>query len=143
MSTTTTFQLMDALSIRQPWAWLIVHGYKDIENRDWEIFNRGRIMIHASKTCTRSEYEQACEFAYRARPSLFSIPALSDLPRGGLVGSVDIVDCVTVGIAQRGDYVAPNPWFTGRYGAVLRNPKVCEFRPLSGRLGFFKVQGEP
>lgn len=27
--------MMAALSIRQPWAWLVVQGYKDIENRDW------------------------------------------------------------------------------------------------------------
>ena len=33
-----------ALSIRQPWAWLIVNGYKDIENRDWKTHYRGRWM---------------------------------------------------------------------------------------------------
>ena len=136
---TTTVQFIDSLSVRQPWAWLIVHGLKDIENRDWEIFKRGRVMIHASKTCTRYEYEEACNFAYRAGIPRFSIPPLSELDRGGLVGSVDIVDCVTRGIAKRGDYVAPNPWFLGRYGAVLRNPKTCQFYPFPGRLGFFKA----
>lgn len=25
---------MKAISVRQPWAWLIIHGGKDIENRD-------------------------------------------------------------------------------------------------------------
>lgn len=37
---------MKALSVRQPWAWLIVNGYKDIENRDWSTQQRGRIWIH-------------------------------------------------------------------------------------------------
>jgi len=37
---------MLAISIRQPWAWLIVHGYKSIENRSWQSQPRGRIWIH-------------------------------------------------------------------------------------------------
>jgi len=32
---------MKALSIRQPYAWLIIHGYKDIENRTWGTRVRG------------------------------------------------------------------------------------------------------
>lgn len=40
---------MKALSIRQPWAWLIVAGYKDIENRSWPTNFRGRVYIHASR----------------------------------------------------------------------------------------------
>ena len=38
---------MKALSIKQPWAWLICAGYKDIENRDWSTKFRGRIYVHA------------------------------------------------------------------------------------------------
>jgi len=38
-----------ALSIRQPWAWLIVNGWKDIENREWSTRFRGRLLIHAGK----------------------------------------------------------------------------------------------
>ncbi|MEI3544750.1 MAG: ASCH domain-containing protein [Alphaproteobacteria bacterium] len=37
------------LSIRQPWAWLIVNGYKDIENRTWPTHFRGKVLIHAGK----------------------------------------------------------------------------------------------
>jgi len=36
------------LVIRQPWAWLIVHGYKDIENRTWKTRYRGALLIQAS-----------------------------------------------------------------------------------------------
>jgi hypothetical protein len=38
---------MKALSIRQPWAWLIVHGVKDVENRTWRTNFRGRFLVHA------------------------------------------------------------------------------------------------
>jgi len=39
---------MIALSVRQPWAWLLLNG-KDIENRDWYTKYRGPLAIHASK----------------------------------------------------------------------------------------------
>ncbi len=39
---------MKALSIKQPWASLIAHGIKDIENRTWATKYRGTIYIHAS-----------------------------------------------------------------------------------------------
>jgi len=40
---------MRALSVKQPWAWLIVNGYKKIENRNWPTSFRGRIYIHAGR----------------------------------------------------------------------------------------------
>ena len=55
---------MLALSIRQPWAWLIVHGWKDIENRTWRTRVRGRFLIHAAKGMTNREYLDAIEFAH-------------------------------------------------------------------------------
>ena len=48
-----------AISIRQPWAWLIVHGWKNIENRMWRTSYRGPVLIHASKGMTQDEYN-AC-----------------------------------------------------------------------------------
>ena len=48
---------LKAISIRQPWAWLIVNGYKDVENRVWFAKLRGRVLIHAgvSKSDTNPE----------------------------------------------------------------------------------------
>lgn len=40
---------MKAISIRQPYAYLIVNGKKDIENRNWKTKQRGRVLIHASQ----------------------------------------------------------------------------------------------
>ena len=121
---------MKALSIRQPWAWLIVHGYKDMENRDWRIYQRGKILVHASKGCTRREYEAAVAFAQLLLPAGVVIPCLEDLPRGGICGSVEIADCVSC---------SESPWFVGEYAAVLRNSEPMEFRPMSGQLGLFDV----
>lgn len=123
-----------ALSIRQPWAWLIINAGKDIENRDWPTNFRGRMLIHASKTCTKAEYQEAIDFIVsRGLDRLqHAIPAIDHFDRGGIVGSVEVIDCVT-----RSD----SPWFIGEHGFVLRNPKPLPFTPWKGRLGFFNVQG--
>ena len=59
---------------------------------------------------------------------------LSGMDRGGIIGSVEIVDCVTE---------SKSPWFFGRYGFVLRNPVALPFRPFKGMLGFFDVPELP
>ncbi len=120
---------MKALSIRQPWAWMILHAGKDIENRERPTRFRGRVLIHASKGMTANEYERAYTFAVRIgvhhRP-----PIAKCLSFGGIIGSVEIVDCVTH---------SDSPWFMGTYGFVLRNPVVLPFRPYRGALGFFEA----
>lgn len=127
---------MKAISIRQPWAWLILHAGKDIENRDWHTNFRGRILVHASKGMTRDEYEDALDTAHAISrthpfPSGLTMPAFEDMPRGGIVGSVEIVDCVAD---------SASPWFFGRYGFVLRDPKVLPFAPYKGALGLFDAE---
>lgn len=44
-----------ALSVRQPWAWALIHGGKDVENRTWSTPYRGPLLIHAGKTPTTEE----------------------------------------------------------------------------------------
>lgn len=39
---------MKALSMRQPWAWLVVKGIKSMEMRTWGTRYRGSLLIHAS-----------------------------------------------------------------------------------------------
>ena len=41
---------MKALSVHQPWAWLIVNGIKIVENRSWSTEFRGRFLVHAGLT---------------------------------------------------------------------------------------------
>ena len=134
---------MLALSIRQPWASLILKAGKDIENRDWPTKYRGRILIHAAKGMTQAEHADAIHFAVGAiqhdprnegaakRTTLRELGFdFGALPRGGIVGSVEITDCVTD---------SGSPWFMGLYGFVLRDPQPLPFTPWKGRLGFFDV----
>jgi hypothetical protein len=121
-----------ALSVRQPWAWAIIHAGKDIENRSWQAVNhgltqRGRVAVHASKGMTRDEYDHASGFMRQ----MLSIecPSAADLLRGGIIGSVEVVDVVRA---------SESPWFFGPRGLVLRNPQPCDFIPALGALGYFK-----
>lgn len=122
---------MLALSIRQPWAWLILHAGKDIENRVWSTRLRGRILVHAAKGMTRDEYREALEFAHcHCGVPIAKLPKFEALERGGIVGAVDIADCVNQ---------SESPWFVGTHGFVLQNPEVIPFHPVKGQLGFFNV----
>lgn len=124
---------MKALSIRQPWAWLIVNGYKDVENRTWSTTVRGTVLIHASKGMTDAEYEEALAFIrskYSIRHLADIVPRPHELERGGIVGCAYIQDSVT-------QY--PSPWFTGPHGFPLRHANRIPFIPLKGALGFFEA----
>jgi hypothetical protein len=118
-----------AISIRQPWAWLILYAGKDIENRTWKTAFRGPVLIHAAKGMTRAGYHAALIFAMDLG---VNVPDWKELQRGGIVGQVDLVNCVTS---------SRSPWFEGPYGFVLRNPKPLPFQPNRGALGIFKVGG--
>lgn len=120
---------MKALSVRQPWAWLIIHAGKDVENRTWYTHYRGPLLIHASKGCTRAEYESALDFCDLLE--LPKPPPLKDLHRGGIVGAVVVEDCVID---------SNSPWFVGRYGIIMHNAQPVEFYSCKGQLGLFEVE---
>lgn len=112
-----------ALSIRQPWAWAIVHGGKDIENRDWATRFRGPVAIHAAKGVGKQEYADAASFIAAVTGR---VPDVVD--RGGIIGVAEIADCISE---------SDSPWFFGRYGFVLKNVRPVTFIPVKGALGFF------
>lgn len=81
---------MKALSIKQPYASLIAHGVKNIENRTWKTKFRGKIYIHASA-------KGVSDFQF----SLDQTIALNDIytedfefTKSAIIGEVDIIDCV-------------------------------------------------
>lgn len=118
---------MLALSILQPWAWLIVHGHKDIENRTWPTKRRGEILIHAGKRWGREQADDL-EAIQRRFPHI-QMP--DGFVLGCIVGSAEIVDCVTE---------SDSPWFSGPHGFVLTRARhVHNPMPFRGQLGFFKA----
>lgn len=126
-----------ALSIRQPWATLVVHGLKRIEIRRWPTKRTGLVYIHAGIIIDRRAE------AWDALPANLHSAAEST---GGLIGRATVVGCT----AYRGtrDFSADRPlhlnpldWFRPpvMYGFEFAAPEPIEFVPLQGQLFFFKI----
>jgi hypothetical protein len=109
---------MKMISIRQPWAALIVTGIKDIENRTWSTRYRGPVLVHASKQADKIDADEI-EFRFGVRLS-------SDLLRGGIVGMTEIVDCTRS---------HPSRWHApDHYAFVLANSRPLPFVPWQDAL---------
>ena len=121
-----------ALSVRQPSAWAILEGGKDIENRSKGSIRAGRmtpgtICIHAAIGLKEDEYRY---IAWRMQGIGVTCPPQAQLPRGAIIGVVDVVE-----IIDRSD----SPWFGGEAGLRLDNPRVLDIPiPAKGELGYFE-----
>lgn len=73
---------MKVLTIKQPWATLIINGYKRFEFRSWYTNYRGELLIHAGKSVDK-------EAMIRLEKYLDC-----DIPIGKIIGKVNITDCI-------------------------------------------------
>lgn len=129
-----------AISVKQPWAALLVAGVKTVEVRTWATRTRGPVLIHAARTVDR-------------RPDgwrLIDTPELHALAsfRGGIIGSADLTACV--GYRTPEEFAAAvelhrnnAAWFApaGLYGFVFQNPAQVAYTACPGRTLFFAVEG--
>lgn len=130
------------LSIKQPWAWLIMNEYKDIENRSWQTKYRGPLYIHAGKKFDKTLFDN--------EPSLESCTANQitamflggmynhhhEMKLGGIVGRVRLVDILDPLHKPNYSYW----WEPGFYGWVFEDPEKIDFFPCRGKLGLFKLE---
>ena len=154
---------MKAISVRQPWASLIVNGVKDIENRTWkcpEKYIGQRVLIHASMGWNK-DLAEIClgDLVKRHLENLRLIHRYDDeetgykgysfsFPHGAIIGSVKIVDCVVNHSsiwAESSKQVEIDKLIVEQekpiYNWVLANPILFEQPiPCKGRLGFFEVE---
>jgi hypothetical protein len=115
---------LKVIVIRQPWAWLIVNGYKDVENRTWRTRYRGALLIQASAALPASgELREFRKFALKRGAIL-----PEEFETGGIVGIAQLTDCVTSSRSK---------WFHGPVGWVLSEARKLSFIELKGRLGLF------
>lgn len=131
---------MRTLSIKQPWATLLVHGLKTVEVRSWRRSWRGRILIHAGRVPDRRPH------GWELLPPLLYPEARQT---GGVIGSAELVDCLVYPtreafIADRARHLNDPSWFDGRtlYGFLFADARPEPFRPCAGNLFFFDVEEE-
>ena len=126
-----------ALSLRQPWATLLVHGRKMIEIRSWSTSHRGKLLIHAAKLPdTRRE-------AWKHVPA--DLLEASEL-RGGIIGSVELTGVCEYRTKEmftldRRLHLNDPAWFRQpkMYGLVVTRAKSLPFRAMNGQVKLFTV----
>lgn len=156
---------MKAITIKQPWASLIVTprkynptlGVKNIENRTWATKFRGRVLVHASAKgwIWKSVFNYLSHAARDVMAVLgYDASWLKQLPTSAIIGSVEIVDCVinhhSIWAEKSPDY-SPNhnggiPAMHGckkykpTYNWVLANPILFDtpITGVKGKLSFWE-----
>jgi hypothetical protein len=127
---------MKILSVRQPWASLIVTGgkniatgaieMKDVENRTWATGYRGLVLVHSSlraDAITPNEIERR-----------FGVVPPSEQPLGGIVGVADLVDCVRSHSSR---------WYAqGHHALVLARARPLPFVRWKGALSLREAPAE-
>ena len=122
------------LSVRQPWAWQILHEEKDVENRLLPTSYRGRVAIFAP--------ESPDVGALRRLPRV--APAWVDAPRqyelGAIIGVADLVDCHDASWCGEDQYGRAiqmcSPWARRSHQhLVLANPVALD-KPVATRSRF-------
>jgi hypothetical protein len=115
-----------AWSLWQPWASLWLSPCKIHETRSWPLNYRGPLLVHATK---HIEFKSVSPDLEDILDSEFGPHWGTDLPRGALIGLVEVVDCVRTVNAELGataEDVACGDWTPGRY-AIKRSPVVKKF----------------
>jgi hypothetical protein len=145
-----------ALTVQQPWAWAIVQGGKDVENRTQAWGYRGPLAIHAGNRIS--------ERGMTAVPSIMAAERLvadedeirkrmlSDVVHGSIIGMVDLVDVHVQAGNSTAPYCCESWWAEDSYAEhggrtrrdivhlVLANPQPLEVPvPCRGALGLWTV----
>lgn len=125
---------MRALSIRQPWAWLIIAGFKPVENRSQASQIRGGFLIHAGRAMDDEAHAalMAGRHPVTGEPSKLRLvypPVRGEsFKLGGFVGVAELTGSVTRHESE---------WFTGPHGWLVENARPIRFQPYPGQLGWF------
>jgi hypothetical protein len=135
---------MKCISVIQPWATLIVLGVKRLETRTWRTPHRGRLAIHATRNFPEAARARCLAEPFHSLLRDAGYLHSADLPRGAIVGAVELLDCVPGEEALRLVTDSPEPDFgdygSGRWAWRLVNPcRLAAPVPFCGRLGLFEV----
>jgi hypothetical protein len=119
---------MKALSLKQPYAELVVSGKKTIEVRKWNTHFRGEFLVHASKNVDKKAMEK---FGF------------DKLPLGKIVGKATLKDVKHYAndkehIADRDKHLASEVW--GDYGFILEGCQRLNGKECNGKLGFWDFE---
>jgi len=123
---------MKVISIKQPWAYLIIKKRKKYEFRTWKTKYKGEILIHASKTIDKEAVKR------------FNLN-IKDLETGKILGITNITDCIVLTKELKEELLKKEPEIyknskIGEYAFKLENTKEFDIKKeLKGKLGIFNI----
>lgn len=132
---------MIAITIQQPWAWLIIHGPMRVDNRNSRTSYRGPLAIHAGKS---TKWMHVCEEPW-LRQLVPDLPAPAEFVFGAVIGTVDMEDCLSIDEYRKMHGHGGAPGFAkGPICHVYANPRPLD-QPVvcPGKLNFWQWDGEP
>ena len=125
--------LMKALSIKQPWANMIIDGKKTVEIRNWRHPYRGRLLIHTGK-----KHDPVGKGMF---------PDENITPLGAILGHVELVAITQYRVYEQWhegylEHLNPYDWFEPNlYGWVFENPEKLDSPiRMRGETGLFVVR---
>jgi predicted transcriptional regulator len=125
---------MKVLTIKQPWAELIVSGYKKYEFRSWKTKYRGKILIHAGMSLEKDMVNRFKDYNLEYK-------------LGAIIGEATLEDCILVDKEFNEKLRKENPIVYGRsnhvetYAWKLNNIKKYD-KPIEikGKLGLWNYE---
>lgn len=137
---------MKALTVRNPWAWAIIFGGKDVENRSVRTNHLGTVAIHTAKAVdTEAMYSALIQAAIDEHNTAPVIPGelipRADLEQlGNIIGTVDINPVHHADHCRQADGKLCSPWAQeGMWHWPLVHPRpMAEPRPAKGALGLWE-----
>ena len=126
---------MKVLTIKQPWATLIMQGDKRFEFRSWKTNYRGELLIHAGKGIDKEAMKRLSKY----------IP--EDLPSEKILGKVKLVDCIEMStefkeiLLKENKDIYTDSSFKENYGWKLEDVEVFD-KPIEtkGKLGLWEYK---
>lgn len=118
------------LTVRQPHAYLLVHGspnagIKDVENRSQPTRYRGTLLIQASAKVDKPAYD-----AYISQG--IELPPAEELVTGAIIGSVQVTGCVR---DSRSRWAVPGYWHWLTAAPRAADPVI----PIKGQLSMYSA----
>ena len=111
---------MKVLTIKQPWATLIMQGYKRFEFRSWQTKYRGDLLIHAGKGIDKEAIKRLEKYLPK------------ELLTGKILGKVTLVDCIKMSpefkerLLKENKDIYTKSSFQEKYGWQIENVQVFD-----------------
>ena len=126
---------MKVLTIKQPWAQLIIEGHKKYEFRSWKTNYRGKILIHAGMNIEKDMLPRFGDYHLNCTV-------------GSIIGEAELVDCILVDekfnnelrkidsvVYGRSNHVEKYAW------KLVNVKKYKNAIPIKGKLGLWNYDG--